>query len=202
MCGMRSDVYCKRVRAFFQRMVDAGAKFVFFTDGPVQNDKQPTWMKRQNMKYDDQLAVIDKLDQHVPLRNLVNTDLPPTTMVAPLLRTVVKEFGPLTSSIHNECDLELAAYATENDAYAIMADDSDFLIYAGKWRYWSIRNIDEIRLTTLAYNRVALRARLALSESQLPLFAALGGNDIVQYEDVKVRKRFFSYFLLTFNYLS
>lgn len=190
MCGLRSDVYCRRVRAFFQRLIDAGAQLVFFTDGPVQNDKQPTWMRRQNVKYDDHLAVIDKLDKHVPLRDLVNLPLPTTTMVSSLLRAVAKEFGPLTSSIHNECDLELAAYATKNNAYAIMADDSDFLIYPGNWRYWSIKHIDDEHFTTLAYNRVALRAHLGLSSAQMPLFAALGGNDIVQFEDIKVSKIF------------
>lgn len=186
MCGMRSDVYFRRVRGFFQRLVDAGAKFVFFTDGPVQNDKQPTWMKRQNTKYEDHLAVIDKLEKHVPLSDLVKQPIPTTTMVASLIRAIAKEFGPVNTSIHNECDLELAAYATETNAFAIMADDSDFLIYPGQWRYWSIKHIDHDRLTTIAYNRAGLRAHLGLSPEQLLLFANLAGNDIVQYDDIKV----------------
>lgn len=57
----------------------------------------------------------------------------------------------------------------------------------GSWRYWSIKNINRDGYTTLEYNKEALRAKLGLSMAQLPLFATLGGNDIVQYDDVKVK---------------
>uniref|UniRef100_A0A336KCY8 CSON007321 protein n=1 Tax=Culicoides sonorensis TaxID=179676 RepID=A0A336KCY8_CULSO len=191
LVGMCSDIYCGRVRTFFQCLKDAGAKFVFFSDGPPQEDKHATWFKRQNQKYEDHLKVIDKIDRHYSIKKLVDDhvsgkdELPSNNMTQSLLRAVCKEFGELHVSIHNECDLELAAFATQNNAYAILADDSDFLIYPGRWRYWSIKNIDEEKFTTLGYNRVALRSALSLSEHQMPLFAALGGNDIVQYEDIK-----------------
>lgn len=62
-----------------------------------------------------------------------------------------------------------------------------FSLMTGSWRYWSIKNINREKYTTLEYNKEALRAKLSLSMAQLPLFATLCGNDIVLYDDVKVK---------------
>ncbi|XP_063700763.1 uncharacterized protein LOC134831055 [Culicoides brevitarsis] len=185
LCGMRTEVYCARIDEFFQKLLIAGAKLIFFSDGPPQDDKHPTWIQRQNRKYEEQLAVIDKIEHHVPLREILAAGCPTTTLIGSVLRKKAKKYGSLHISMDNECDLELAAFATKNAAFAVLGDDSDFLIYAGEWQYWSVKQMDEEKMTTTAYNRAALRAHLALSQEQMPVFGALGGNDIVQFEDIK-----------------
>lgn len=84
-----------------------------------------------------------------------------------------------------ECDTELARYATINNAVAIIADDTDFLIYEGNWKYWSARNLKFNELSTMEYSRSALRATLGLAPKQLPTFATLAGNDIIRQEHIQ-----------------
>lgn len=68
---------------------------------------------------------------------------------------------------------------------AIIADDTDFLIYEGNWKYWSAKNLKFADLTTMEYNRSALRRELGLAQKQLPIFATLSGNDIIRPEHVQ-----------------
>lgn len=84
-----------------------------------------------------------------------------------------------------ECDTELSRYATMNNAVAVVADDTDFLIYEGNWKYWSARSLNLAKLTTREYCRPALRMALGLTQKQLPIFATLAGNDIIRYDFVQ-----------------
>jgi hypothetical protein len=82
--------------------------------------------------------------------------------------------------------LETAAFATKNNALAVIADDSDYLIYKGNWRYWSARQLDLNDLSTMEYDRRALWDCLNLSEDQMKIFATIAGNDIIKYNEVQV----------------
>lgn len=72
-----------------------------------------------------------------------------------------------------------------NNAVAVIADDTDFLIYEGNWKYWSARNLKFDEMTTMEYSRSALRVALGLAQKQLPIFATLSGNDIIHQEHVQ-----------------
>lgn len=68
---------------------------------------------------------------------------------------------------------------------AVVADDTDFLIYEGNWKYWSARNLNLVQLTTMEYCRPALRTALGLAQKQLPFFATLAGNDVINQDSVQ-----------------
>lgn len=92
----------------------------------------------------------------------------------------------LSTTLQNvECDTELSRYATQNNALAVVADDTDFLIYEGNWKYWSARNLNFAQLTTMEYCRSALRMTLGLAPKQLPILATVAGNDIIRQEYVQ-----------------
>uniref|UniRef100_A0A336MBB3 CSON013630 protein n=1 Tax=Culicoides sonorensis TaxID=179676 RepID=A0A336MBB3_CULSO len=183
LCGIRSDVFLKRTRKFFHRLVTAGAKLAFFGDGPIINNKQETWFNRKQTKYNQKLKFFDKINEEgtIAIENLKYLT-PPMSLIKSLLKKIAKEFGPLIISMEFECDSVLAAYATKNNAYAVLTDDTDFLIYPGNWKVWSIKALDKYKFNTLQYNPVTLRRALGLTELQMPLFAALCGNDIISNE--------------------
>lgn len=51
------------------------------------------------------------------------------------------------------------------------------MIYPGEWQLWSSYNISFQSCETIAYNRAAIRHHLQLDADQMPVLAALCGND-------------------------
>lgn len=183
LCGFRAKVYCNRVRNFFSKLKETGVDLAFFIDGPVQKDKKETWFNRRDFEYQKCISILDEIAKNTPLPEIIyykSNQIAAHNLTHPLMKEVVKEFGSIFTIRDVECDLALAAYATENQALAIFANDTDFLIYPGNWKYWSIKDISE-EMKTVEYNRNALRSTLGLSQSQLPLFATLGGNGEISY---------------------
>ena len=85
-----------------------------------------------------------------------------------------------------ECDGEIAQYAENNKCLAILAQDSDFVVYQGGAKFYlSLEKLDVNRMTTLAYDRYALARHLHLHISQLPVLASLMGNDFISADDLR-----------------
>lgn len=85
-----------------------------------------------------------------------------------------------------ECDEEIARYALRKRCFAILAQDSDYVIYNSSAYYLSIKHFDLEKMTTLCYNRYNLSSDLRIHVDKLPLLASLVGNDIVLYESLRV----------------
>jgi hypothetical protein len=86
-----------------------------------------------------------------------------------------------------ECDEEIAEYACSRQCFAILGQDTDYVIYEGAHYYLSMSKLNLSSMTTLNYNRWALARHLAVRPNQLPLLASLIGNDIVPTSDLKVQ---------------
>lgn len=93
------------------------------------------------------------------------------------MEIIAKKYGEFYYSVKCENDLELARYATKNDAIAIISNDFDFLIFDGPWRHWSSRGITEHSLEVTEYDRDGLLKVLKLTRIEMPLFATVWGND-------------------------
>lgn len=193
LCGgrhKRCSLFCDQL---FQSLKEAGAELVFFEDGVVQPIKHGEWCKRQDKKYEECLKILNLIYQQTPIEDICAIKTSTRSENIPLLTTMLsaieesaKQHGKLIKSISVECDLELAEYATRTNAMAVMADDSDFLIFPGNWVYWSIKELNNVDLTTQKFDRSALRAYLKLSDEQMPIFATIAGNDTIPFEDVQV----------------
>ena len=78
----------------------------------------------------------------------------------------------------------IASYATKHKALAVLSDDSDFLIYGGNWKFWSIKELNSQTMTTMEFNKQKLRLELELNDREMCMLATVGGNDFVKYNDV------------------
>jgi hypothetical protein len=86
-----------------------------------------------------------------------------------------------------ECDEEIAEYARSRQCFAILGQDTDYIIYEGAQYYLSVSKLNLSTMTTLNYNRWALARLLSIHPNQLPILASLIGNDIVPASDLKVQ---------------
>ena len=148
--------------------------------------KLTEWMKRQNERYYKSICIIDKINQNYSLDDIINSerDMPSVTSHLYIVEVLAEKYGSLTLSINRECDAEMAQFAYRNPrVLAILADDSDFLIYPGNWRYFSLRDLNQESLQTMEYNRHALRDYLQLNDNELILLSTLNGNDVIRFDD-------------------
>ncbi|XP_065088015.1 uncharacterized protein LOC135709551 [Ochlerotatus camptorhynchus] len=170
------------INHFFSKLKALGVELQFFVDGTVPSFKLKTWCERRNANYKKMIDIYDAVDKGTDVETIATEIGSFVNEYA--MEYLAKKHGTLSVSILKECDQELATFARKNNALAIIADDSDFLIYEGNWRYWSSRDIDIVTLETMEYNRPALVEHLELSFAQMPLFATLSGNDIVKFEEL------------------
>lgn len=165
--------------------MDAGAKLAFFVDGPHQAEKDEVWFQRQDEHYENELKIFNGISNGLNIASIVESvqslSIGHVPILSPL-EELCKRFGYFHVSIQNECDLELAQYANKHNAMAILANDSDFLIFSGSWQYWCSASLDWTTMKTIRYNRHNLCKELRLSQDQMSILATLNGNDIITPE--------------------
>lgn len=180
-CGGRHHQYFSMFDRFFTDLKVNGAELIFFCDLSVQNTKVDVWLSRRKGEYNEMMKVFDQINQGIPLQKIVDSRHPNDTLKTMTamnsLTTVARKYGEFQFSTEHECDLELAQFARDKKALAVIANDTDFLIFEGNWFNWSAKDIDLNNLTTVEYSRDALYEQLALSHQQMALWATLMGND-------------------------
>jgi len=145
-------------------------------------------MKKQNAEYDkSQEMVSDRIDKRWPLKEIIKTaggeELISPTSHLKFTEALAQKYGILKTAMNRECNAEMTQFAHQNHrVIAILADDSDFLIYPGKWSYFSLRDLDQETLETKEYSRQALRNKLRLNDEGLVLLSTLNGNDVISYD--------------------
>lgn len=186
--GGQHQNYITTIEGIFRKLSSA-ADLVFFSDGTKVDDKLETWKQRQDEKYQKTLAMLDLIYQKVPLSTIISStkeiDFPRVGTAMAMIMTLAAKFGQLNFTITHECDAEIARYANNNEnIIGVLADDSDFLIFPGLWRYFSLRHLDRVKITTLEYNKTTIRDFLGLSDKQLIILSTIAGNDIIKYDEV------------------
>lgn len=188
LCGGRYNKY-QFLYDKFLKDLSCMADLVFFEDGTLMEQKVQTWIYRQNSKYNKSISVITCIEKEMYLDDALRNCnfIPRTTAHRAIIEETCKKYGRLIKSSLRDCDTEIASYAAANSILFILADDTDFLIFAGQWRYFSVKHINlaTANLQTMEYNREALRHFLRLSDDQLILLSTFNGNDIIKYESVR-----------------
>lgn len=186
--GGRSGKYWKMLDNFFKRLSSV-ANLVFFADGPVIDMKYDTWIQRQDEKYLKYEKIIDLINSNVPIQEVVRKreySIPSLSLYSDFLKILAKVYGTLTIAVTTECDTEIARYASLNPSViAVMADDSDYLIYPGQWRYFSIRQLNLETLMTKEFSRSALRRYLDLTDREMIILSTIAGNDVIDYREIR-----------------
>ncbi|XP_062717009.1 uncharacterized protein LOC115253780 [Aedes albopictus] len=178
ICGGRFNEMSRHMDTFFSELVNLGVKLHFFCDGPVRMMSPEAWCKRADDRYWDMIELMDAIDNGDDMETLSSAYKLPFHYVSTVEQSAMRH-GEYHWATARECDQEMAAFANETGALAIMTDDSDMLIYEGSWRFWCVQELSVTKFTMMEYDRVALRAHLGLDAAQMPLLATLVGNDLV-----------------------
>lgn len=160
----------------------------FFIDGPIPNYGEETWICKQSDRYKENIALIDAIDSNIPIEEIKEMERRPgATTLLHDLRIICEKYGTWHVALHSRCIVDIVKYSNENDAFAIIGNSSNFLIFNGNWHYWSCRHIGlmEQKWITLEYNKSALLDRIGLTQSKMPLLATIAGNDFVVYDELK-----------------
>lgn len=188
-CGGRHQQYYELFGNLFKDLTLCGAKLVFFSDLNVQQSKSNQWLARRENEYKEDLEFFDHIARGMPVPEIIRTRSSPKALTTArhALGSEGAKHGEYIHSTKHDCDAELAKYARDNNAMAIIANDSDFLIFEGSWAYWSASDIDVDTLDTKEYNREVLRKHLLLNYKQMPFFATLMCNDHTTFHFEQLR---------------
>lgn len=86
----------------------------------------------------------------------------------------------------DEDDAEIMKYAYNKQCFAVLSQDSDFVIAQGNYYYLSLKHLDINRLATVAYDGKKLAEFLKVPVNRLPLLATLVGNDYIEFDHLRV----------------
>lgn len=189
-----------QMQEYFRSIMEkfSGCKLVFFTDCNMQDVKKNEWMRRQDENFHKYQNLYTEIGEYITPNRLarIGCDMALRSVCFEIER-LASGFGEFRYSYKRESDVEIARYASENIAFAVISSDSDFLIFPGEWRLWAgelyLDNSGSI--ITKEYDRNALINLVSLPYGpKLSLFATLLGNDFT--------KRFSTLLTAKFGYRS
>lgn len=189
ICGGRHQIALNSWKKLLDSLKATGCKLVFFSDLTLQESKIDTWLSRRNEKFDFYTSLYDLIKADVNVDTITATvqERKGLTTTFPAMETIAETYGEFNRSVKYECDLELAQYAKREKALAVISNDTDFMIFDGKWRLWMSNDLQILPskgLRTVEFDREGLKNVCSLNEHQLALLATVIGNDFTKkYED-------------------
>lgn len=177
------------VNQFLESFTNIGIKFFVVFDGVTPETKLPVWIERKRGRTNTLAEMFKSLQNNNNKNEALNIDgtvfvLPPGAYS--VLESIFQSNDNCICKYSVlEADEELANYVANNECFAYLTGDSDFIIYDGPKYCLSIQNLDLESMTTINYNRNALAKNLNIEVAQLPLFALLCGSDAIPFDKVK-----------------
>lgn len=159
--GGRHHLYLQEFESFVMNLCNAGATLAFFCDGQLQSYRSDEWCHRRDTEFTAAYAIInqDKCDNRPSNRRFGCK-----TIVKSLLKMVEdKQYGEIVISTQVDCDAAIAKYAVSNDALAVVASDSDFVIFEGNFQWWEADSIHFQRMQANRFERNAIRKQFGLT---------------------------------------
>lgn len=184
--GGRQHQYMRSFERFVVQLVNAGCALAFICDGQLQSDRNDKWCRRRNAEYKKTIAAMTNStangdaneNQNVNVQAYATNSFGCKTIVKSLLKLIEdKRYGKVIISTLVDCDVAIAKYASECSALAVIASDSDFLIFDGNFQWW---HTVSLRLHTMQVNRFDCNkflAQLNLTREQMKYLAIIAGND-------------------------
>lgn len=187
LSGGRYPVYTEAFDDIFSKFRDYGAQLVFINDGPSTEIKNQCWREKRDVIYDRSINIFNDIDRKVPLSAIaMNKNIPHLKGIAEVFdpSKYGKFYKPCSGEPRNKV---IASFAAKNKALAILSDDSDFLIYGGDWKFWSVYKINPELMTTREYSKANLRTTLKLDDKELSILATVMGNDYIKFTETLVQ---------------
>lgn len=167
-----------RVADFMQPFLKHRVEVVVVYDGnPSQQVKLAEWKKRRLQDRKDMLKALDRL-AHGELPS--DKDWEPSFCLSMTLQLAFQEHGARVIKSFVEGDQEVAILAQSPHCLGVLSNDSDFFIFPGLKRYFFVDHCDwhGSRIHRLSFFKEGLLAdMLGLSDKELPVLAAIMGND-------------------------
>ncbi|XP_055310149.1 uncharacterized protein LOC129573544 [Sitodiplosis mosellana] len=181
LCGGRHQIALSDWTKMLDALKATESTLVFFSDLNIQEGKVDEWLSRRDREFVEYTKFYNSIDSTAVSQMKKGRRAISSTFYQ--MAVIAQDYGQFNYSIRRECDLEIARFATNNNAMAIISNDNDFLIFNGNWRLWSsegMRNKSQ-RLKTIEFDRKSIPKLYSLAKHQLPLFATLLGNDFINF---------------------
>nr|CAD7201348.1 unnamed protein product [Timema douglasi] len=181
LLGGQLLLFGKTLEHFVSCFKDIGVELIFYFDSYITPQKIDAWKDRQKTRVEEQKEIFTSLREGV---------FPKAHLMPPLLGACGRFFLKYVLRCKvvltlGECDEEMVRYARDKDVFAILSQDTDFVIHEGARYYLAMRSLDLKTMNTKNFCRLGLARTLSLKPEQLPLLATLMGNDIISYDSVK-----------------
>lgn len=179
ICGGRPQLMMQSFKQILDNLTSTGCSLVFFSDLNTPESKAVTWMERQ----DNLFNIYTKFYNSITNERKINEILRDNNSIKVLKSTfydmavMARQYGEMFYATKHENDVQLAQYAKNHNALAIISSDTDFLIFDGPWLFWSIEHDNIYQLQVTEYDRNGLLKVLNLSRHLMSLWASLVGND-------------------------
>lgn len=179
ICGGGYVEMMRTWKAIFDALEATGCTLVFYSDMGVREGKIDEWLRRRNSEFKTNHAEFyDWLaDGKTPKE--IEEEMEISYSMCNGLESMARKYGEFRYSILHECDIELAQYAKQHNAIAILSNDTDFLIFDGPWNLWSSQEMEITSncIKTIEFKKNCIQNVCSIRQYQLPLFATLLGND-------------------------
>lgn len=182
ICGGRHQMILESWEEILTALKSTGADLVFFSDLNTTESKMEKWMDSQDqqfLRYVDFYKSIELCENFKEVLFHIREIKPPNSTFYDLA-VLAQKYGEIHYSVEHENDFDLAQYATNHGALAIISNDTDFLIFDGSWQLWSSDGMVEHSFTVTQYARKGILKLLNLSREHMPLFATVKGNDFTK----------------------
>ena len=175
--GEYYDLY-KYIFTFFQALLNIGLELLVVFDGIPPAEKRNTIQERRKMKCSNGVNLWKSIDSNLTNQN-VHVPITRPGFIRNVMKQVLKHFNvPMCHSLAENDDY-IVQLIKEQGYHAVLAKDTDFLIYDVK-NYLPVNYL--VMKRNAVYAKVVSKNDLCrhfrLQEKYLPLFAFVAGNDI------------------------
>uniref|UniRef100_A0A336LQ01 CSON000626 protein n=1 Tax=Culicoides sonorensis TaxID=179676 RepID=A0A336LQ01_CULSO len=176
----------EEIKGFLDNLMAEDMQLVFFSEGYFVPRNQETWLANKTKQYWKECELIEEIESNADItKDKSHYQASAFTVYRDYLEQNLKSYGKWIKTFDSDVTFEMGCYAKENNVFAVMSDDTEFLIYEGNYRLWSVRKINFKDMTTKEFNKFNLRKALQLFPEHMPLFATLCGNDFNSDEKLK-----------------
>ncbi|XP_008475547.1 constitutive coactivator of peroxisome proliferator-activated receptor gamma-like [Diaphorina citri] len=176
------------MRNLYSKFNSLGIQLIAFFGNYKAKDKRSVWIKKRYENVKRFIEIMNSIQSNTYDAEQdfqTSGSLFPSELCLTTAAIIKYELGqPIVHSL-TENDIEIITYARKNNSFGILSQDTDFIIANAAVYYLSMRTFNMRDMTTCIYDSQGLATHLGLQLNQLPLFATLMGNDIMEYEVMK-----------------
>ena len=186
----RFQIEQQRFDKFFKELHDTGARLVFFCEGPDNAGDLKEQIRKKTMKSNRAKSVIAESRDTLKVFGNIGFS-------TYWLEDLAKKYGQVKMGKEECYYRELASFATNNRAFAVIAENSDLMVYPGRWRYWHAGELLLEKMITKEYRKFDFYKDLNMNNGQIALFATLLGTKNYFPEEHLTVKKMISFLFLS-----